>query len=183
MRQWSVECNGKRIRWSFACLVFLFVVIAALPPIAIAADPPSITSFNFDVTTQQISFFANTGGAGKTMHFTISSSSAQTTFSAPQSGVITGAVGGGTSWTITPGGAPVGETHTFTIAVSNENGTDQKNKCLKVSAGKSVTGDYAFCVDQSPSISTWGAVTLAALILMAAMLYLRRRNSVVPLAS
>ena len=105
------------------------VLLSARP----LTNPPHITSFTFDRTLQQIAFDATSGN--KSCSFSITSSSANTTWSVPQNGSF-GGVNGSASWGITPGGSATGETHTFTITVTNVNGSDSRQKLLRVVAGR-----------------------------------------------
>jgi len=144
----------------------LAILLAA--GIAKAADPPEVTDFSFDEETQQISFFASSGGAGKNNTFEITSSSAQTTFSGATTGGSTGAAGFGNTWGITPGGANVGQIHTLTISIENENGDDSEAKCLRVVAG-SIAGTNVY-VEHSvgecvPAASTWGLIIFGIVLL------------------
>lgn len=117
--------------------------------VTLAVNPPLVTDFSFDPTTQRIEFTANSGG--KTCNFAIASSSPSTTFDPAAQGGSFGGVSGGTDWGITPGAAPLGQIHTFTITVSNSNGVRSRCMELKVVASNIAGGnEYQFqsdCLD------------------------------------
>jgi hypothetical protein len=144
----------------FLCLLFI-------PSVASATNRPAVLDFSFDEGSQRISFWATLGGKEE-MSFTIGSSSLETTFSAPKSGSISGAIAGGNSWGITPGGAPTGQEHIFTITVTNANGADHATLCLRVSAGDLLLGPgYDPCPKDNPALPGWAGEALAGLLLVA----------------
>ena len=151
-------------------LLSVLLLLVAAPSTVLARERPRITSFTFSRIEQTISFFATDFTKSKGFDYAISSSSARTTFADRTSGSI-GANAGGNSWGITPGGARAGERHTFTIAVTNRNGTSRRTKVLCVvrrRGGRAEEGTdtmYAEGVDcVVPAVSEWGMLIIGLLL-------------------
>jgi hypothetical protein len=115
---------------------FLIAGLALLVwvPSAHAVTPPIITQFCFNKQNQEIEFTAHMGGKGS-LTYLLTSSSTQTVFEP----VLTGGTVGGQAissiWHISPGGAPTGQSHTFTMTCTNSNGTTAKQIKLFVASG------------------------------------------------
>jgi len=155
------------------------LIAVSLASVAEAREPPHIRVFCFDRGAQDIGFEAQDFFKGQGFDFEITSSSNQTTFSAPQSGRVN-APGGGTSWGITPGGAAVGEIHTFTISCTNANGTSRRTMRLRVVRGQGPEGIANLYEDEAgvPTVSEWGLIVLTLSLLTAGTVFLARRRTV-----
>jgi hypothetical protein len=153
-----------------------------LTHLAEASTAPRITSFCFDAATQKISFLATSGGKAQ-FDYTVSSSSAQTVFNPANRNGTIAAMAGGASWTISPGAAPAGQVHTFTISCTNVNGTSTTT--LKLTVGGSAPGVAAtnygtdsVCAPGGsvPGVNGVGLALIAGLLMALGVVLLRRRR-------